>query len=105
MLKFKLGCYKNPGCTALYSVLTWDVTIWRIYIIAALTASVNAAMNASVKHALLVHGFSFSKSHCFYKRKVGGPCPKHQSVAAMAFLWCSCSRPPEICVVLSNKRC
>ena len=23
----------------------------------------------------------------------------------MACIWCSCSRPPEICVVLSNKRC
>ena len=43
---------------ALYSVLTWDVTVWRICIIATLTASVNAAMNASVKHALLIHGFS-----------------------------------------------
>ena len=43
---------------ALYSVLTWDVTVWRICIIASLTASVNAAMNASVKRALLVHGFS-----------------------------------------------
>ena len=43
---------------ALYSVLTWDVTVWRICIIASLTAFVNAAMNASVKHALLIHGFS-----------------------------------------------
>ena len=51
---------------ALYSVLTWDVTVWRICIIASLTtsvnvamnASVNAAMNASVKHALLIHGVS-----------------------------------------------
>ena len=25
--------------------------------------------------------------------------------AAMAYLWCSCSRPPEVCVVLSSKRC
>ena len=23
----------------------------------------------------------------------------------MACIWCSCSRPPEVCVVLSNKRC
>ena len=51
---------------ALYSVLTWDVTVWRICIIVSLTVSVNAAMNvfvnaamnASVKRALLVHGFS-----------------------------------------------
>ena len=43
---------------ALYSVLTWDVTVWKICIIASLTASVNAAMNASVKRALLIHGFS-----------------------------------------------
>jgi len=42
----------------LYSVLTWDVTVWRICIIASLTASVNAAMNASMKRALLIHGFS-----------------------------------------------
>ena len=46
-------------------MLTWDVTVWRICIIASFTASVNAtmnasvnaAMNASVKHALLIHGF------------------------------------------------
>ena len=25
--------------------------------------------------------------------------------AAMAYLCCSCSRPPEVCVVLSSKRC
>jgi len=43
---------------ALYSVLTWDVTVWRIYIIASLTASVNATMNAAVKRALLIHRFS-----------------------------------------------
>ena len=43
---------------ALYSVLTLDVTIWRICIIVALTASVNAVMNASVKRALLIHMFS-----------------------------------------------
>ena len=43
---------------ALYSVLTWDVTVWRICIIVFLTASVNAAMNASMKRALLIHGFS-----------------------------------------------
>ena len=23
----------------------------------------------------------------------------------MACIWCSCSRPPEVCVALSNKRC
>ena len=39
-------------------MVTLDVTVWRICIIAALTASVNAAMNASMKHALLIHGFS-----------------------------------------------
>ena len=39
-------------------MLTLDVTIWRICIIATLTASVNAALIASVKRALLVHGFS-----------------------------------------------
>ena len=39
-------------------MLTLDVTVWRIYIIAALTASMNVAMNASVRHELLVHGFS-----------------------------------------------
>ena len=54
---------------ALYSVLTWDVTIWRICIIASLTAFVNDAMNASVKRALLIHGFSFSKSPCGYKNQ------------------------------------
>ena len=43
---------------ALYSVLMWDVTVWRICIIASLTASVNATMNASVKRALLIHGVS-----------------------------------------------
>ena len=43
---------------ALYSVLTWDVTVWKICIIASLTASVNATINASVKRALLIHGFS-----------------------------------------------
>ena len=26
-------------------------------------------------------------------------------LAAMAYPWCSCSRPPEVCVVLSSKRC
>ena len=39
-------------------MLTWDVTVWRICIIASLTVSVNAAMNASVKRALLINGFS-----------------------------------------------
>ena len=39
-------------------MLTWDVTVWRICIIVFLTASVNAAMNASMKRALLIHGFS-----------------------------------------------
>ena len=24
---------------------------------------------------------------------------------AMVYPWCSCSRPPEVCVVLSSKRC
>ena len=89
----------------LYSVLTFDVTVWRICIIASLTAFVNAAMNASVKRALLIHGFSFSKSPCGYKRQMGGLCQKHQSVSTMTFPWCSCSRPPEICVVLPSKRC
>ena len=26
-------------------------------------------------------------------------------LAAMAYPWCSCSRPPEVCVVFSSKRC
>ena len=26
-------------------------------------------------------------------------------LAAMVYPWCSCSRPPEVCVVLSSKRC
>ena len=39
-------------------MLMLDITVWRIYIIATLTVSVNAAMNTSVKRALLVHGFS-----------------------------------------------
>ena len=98
MLEFKLGCY-----------ITWDVIVWRICIIASLTASVNAAMNtamnASVKRALLSHGFPFSKLPCGYKRQGRDLCQKHQSVAAMAYPWCSCSRPPEICVVLSSERC
>ena len=38
-------------------MLTWDVTVWRICIIAFFTASVNATMNVSVKRALLIHGF------------------------------------------------
>ena len=38
-------------------------------------------MNASVKRALLIHGFSFSKSPCGYKRQGRGLCQKHQSVA------------------------
>ena len=39
---------------ALYSVLTWDVNIWKIYIIASLTPSMNAAMNASMNTAMNV---------------------------------------------------
>ena len=39
-------------------MLTLDITVWRICIIATLTVSVNAAMNASVKHALLIHEVS-----------------------------------------------
>ena len=39
-------------------MLTLDVTVWRIYIIATLTVFVNATMNASMKHALLIHGVS-----------------------------------------------
>ena len=39
------------------------------------------------------------------KRWGRGLCQKHQSVAAMAYPWCSCSRPPKACVVLSSKRC
>ena len=26
-------------------------------------------------------------------------------LAAMAYPWCFCSRPPEVCVVLSSERC
>ena len=52
---------------ALYSVLTWDVTVWKICIIASLTASVNAAMNASVKYALLIHGVSSVSPHVAIK--------------------------------------
>ena len=47
----------------------------------------------------------FSKPPCGYKRHGRSLCQKHQSVTDMAFPWCPCSRPPEICVVLSNKRC
>ena len=32
-------------------------------------------------------------------------CQKHQPSEAMAFIWCSCSCPPESCVVISSKRC
>ena len=46
-----------------------------------------------------------SKPLCGYKSQGRGLCQKHQSVATMTFPWCSCSRPPEICVVHSNKRC
>ena len=46
-----------------------------------------------------------SKPLCGYKRQGRDLCQKHQSVAAMAFPWCSCSRPPEISVVLPSKRC
>ena len=46
-----------------------------------------------------------SKPLCGYKRQGRGPQQKHRSVAAMAFPQCSCSRPPEICVVLPSKRC
>ena len=28
----------------------------------------------------------------------------HQHSKAIACVWCSCSRPPEICVVLSSKK-
>ena len=45
-----------------------------------------------------------SKPPCGYKRQGRGLCQKHQSVATMAFPLCSCSRPPEICVVLPIKR-
>jgi len=46
-----------------------------------------------------------SKPLCGYKRQGRGLCQKHQSVATMAYPWCSCSRPLEVCVVLSSKRC
>ena len=39
------------------------------------------------------------------KRWLRGLCQKHQRSEAMACVWCSCSRPPEICVVLFTKRC
>ena len=97
----------KSGMYGFYSVLTWDVTIWRI--IASLTAhvnrSMNTAMNASVKRALLRHGFSFSKPLCGYKRWERGLCQKHQSVADMIYPWCSCSLPPDFYVVPSNERC
>ena len=32
-------------------------------------------------------------------------CQKHQPSEAMACIWCSCSCPPESCVVFSSKRC
>ena len=73
------------------------------YCLENLHYSMNAAMNASVKRALLIHGFSFSKSSCGYKSQERGFCQKHQSIATMAFSSCSCSRPPEFYVVPSNK--
>ena len=46
-----------------------------------------------------------SKPLCGYKRQGRDLCQKHQSVAAMAYPWCSCSHPPEVCSVLFSKRC
>ena len=46
-----------------------------------------------------------SKPLCGYKRQGRDLYQKHQSVAAMAYPWCFCSRPPEICIVHSSKRC
>src|SRR6185437_6058816 len=49
------------------------------------------------------HGFFFSKPLCGYKRWGRCLCQKHQSVATMAYPWCSCSHPREICIVLPSK--
>ena len=46
-----------------------------------------------------------SKPLCGYKRQRRGFCQKHQSVATMAFPWCSYPRPAQVCVVLSSERC
>src|SRR6185503_349989 len=46
-----------------------------------------------------------SKPPCGYKRQRRGFCQKHQSVATMAFPWCSYPHPPQVCVVLSSERC
>ena len=46
-----------------------------------------------------------SKPLCGCKRQGRDLCQKHQSVAAMGYPWCSCSRPPEICIIRSSKRC
>ena len=45
------------------------------------------------------------KPPCGYKRQGRSLCQKHQSIATMAFSWCSYPRPPEVCVVHSSKRC
>ena len=39
------------------------------------------------------------------KRWVRGLCQKHQYSEVMACVWCSCSRPPYMYLVLSSKRC
>ena len=58
-----------------------------------------------VRETCTIDSRVLSKPPCGYKRQGRGPSQKHQSVAAMAFPWCSCSRPPEICVVLPSKIC
>ena len=65
----------------------------------------DAAMNASAKSCTIDSRVLLSKPPYGYKRQGRGPQQKHRSVAAMAFAWCSCSRPPKICVVLPSKRC
>ena len=45
-----------------------------------------------------------SKPPCDYERQGRGFCQKHQSVATMAFSWCSYPHPPQVCVVLSGER-
>ena len=52
-----------------------------------------------------ITGCPLVRPSCGYKRWVRGYCQKNQHSEAMACIWCSCSRPPEIYVVLSSKRC
>ena len=46
-----------------------------------------------------------ARSHAVIKGGWEACNQKHQQSEAMACIWCSSSRPPEICIVLSSKRC